>query len=372
MPKIRVFIVLFTIFFIQDLYSFTAKDPEQKAKILLVNPGQFYIRSMDHLVGIGVIDTSRIQFNAIYYEASEISIAGADEYIRENNLTYIRTSEIQCSLVKDDIFLINDCSEQFSDMFKRSDGIIFFGGWDIPPAIYGQKANLLTDIITPNRHIFEVSFLFHLLGSTRNNKHVAFLETKPDYLVFGICLGMQSMNVAAGGDMYQDIPSDIYGLKYVEEVITLDPDKMHRNYNKNLYPEKGINNHSFHPINIMNEALRNDLKISSGFFPVVVSSHHQAIKNQGKDIIVAATSMDGKVPEMILHAKYPNVIGTQFHPEFYMIYDPDSDKFRINPYDQNPMTEHEMLLKHDSYAFHLDLWSYILAKAIAQEIQPRK
>lgn len=338
----------------------------------MVNPGQFYIRSMDHLVKLGVIDTSALELESVFYAHSEVNLAGVEEYIRENKLDYIRTTEIKCMLDKDSIFLNNDCSSYFMDLYRSSDGIIFFGGWDIPPFIYGQQTDLLTDIITPNRHIFEISFLFHLLGSRRNSEHPAFLEIKPEYLVFGICLGMQSMNVAAGGDMYQDIPSEIYGLNYVEEVLTQEPEKMHRNYNKSLYPEKGINNHSFHPINITHEGLRKDLKISSGYFPLVVSSHHQAIKTPGEDIIVAATSMDGKVPEMILHAKYPNVIGTQFHPEFYMIYDPESEKFSVNPDDQNPMTEHEMLIKHDSYIFHIDLWNYIMGKVESQAINEGK
>ncbi len=40
--------------------------------------------------------------------------------------------------------------------------------------------------------------------------------TKP---FLGICLGMQNLNVALGGSLYQDIPSEIYGVRYVEDVL---------------------------------------------------------------------------------------------------------------------------------------------------------
>lgn len=68
-------------------------------------------------------------------------------------------------------------------------------------------------------------------------------------------------------------------------------------------------------------------------------------------MIVAGTSLDGKVVEMMVHSEYKNVIGTQFHPEFYTIYDPDSDKLKLNTEDPEPMTEHEMILKIIAFSF---------------------
>lgn len=41
---------------------------------------------------------------------------------------------------------------------------------------------------------------------------------------------MQTMNVATGGTLIQDIPSEIYKLQYVEDVLKLDPARLHRNY----------------------------------------------------------------------------------------------------------------------------------------------
>ncbi|MEZ4908152.1 MAG: gamma-glutamyl-gamma-aminobutyrate hydrolase family protein [Saprospiraceae bacterium] len=50
---------------------------------------------------------------------------------------------------------------------------------------------------------------------------------------------------------------------------------------------------------------------------MVVSSHHQAVKNIGKGLDIVATSMDGK-SLMLIHKKYRNVIGVQFHPGFIL------------------------------------------------------
>jgi putative glutamine amidotransferase len=177
------------------------------------------------------------------------------------------------------------------------------------------------------------------------------------------------MNVATGGDMYQDIPSNIYGLKYVEEVTDQEKDNIHRNYFKNNYPEKEINSHSFHRIDITDKNIMKFLGIPKDNFPLVVSSHHQAIKNPGAGMVVAAKSLDGKVVEMMVHSEYKNVIGTQFHPEFYTIYDPDSDKLKLNPEDPEPMTEHEMIIKNNSFQFHLDFWKMIQNKAILSKSQ---
>ncbi|MBK7095482.1 MAG: gamma-glutamyl-gamma-aminobutyrate hydrolase family protein [Saprospiraceae bacterium] len=367
MRRSTAFLICFYIFYFSGVYSASPESNAKKAKIVLVNPGVFYIRSIDFLVQTHVLDTALIEFESVFYTKSEVRYSDTDDYIRENKLHYILNREIYGNLNINTIYKKNDCTDDFREIFDNSDGIIFFGGWDIPPVYYGQKTELTVDINTPNRHLFELSFLFHLLGGNQNRDFKAFMRLKPDYMVLGICLGMQSMNVATGGDMYQDIPSDIYGLNYVEDVLKQEKDNIHRNYYKNIYPEKDINSHSFHRIDITDKNIRKSLGID--YFPLVVSSHHQAIKNPGAGMIVAGTSLDGKVVEMMVHSEYKNVIGTQFHPEFYTIYDPDSDKLKLNTEDPEPMTEHEMILKNNSFQFHLDFWKMIQNKAILSKSQ---
>ncbi len=58
---------------------------------------------------------------------------------------------------------------------------------------------MYSETTDPGRHFFEVSFLFHLLGGSRNESFKPLLDENPGYMVTGFCLGMQSMNVATGG-----------------------------------------------------------------------------------------------------------------------------------------------------------------------------
>ena len=170
---------------------------------------------------------------------------------------------------------------------------------------------------------------------------------------------MQSMNVATGGDMYQDIPSDIYDIVYVENVLKLDINNMHRNYWKNIDTGNTLNWHNFHKIKFTDNKLHNSIsKLKTDKQPTVCSSHHQAIKNIGKGFEIVATSLDGKVIEAISHRKYKNVFGVQFHPEFYYLYDPTSKKVKMKPTDKTIMTEYEMLKRHKSFEFHKKYWQF--------------
>jgi putative glutamine amidotransferase len=362
--KIKVLLILFS-FCSPAIYILSATgnpvySKASKAKILLVNPDSFYLKSIDFLVSINAIDTALINFEAVFYSKCEVNSDHGKKFKLDHKINYLEILEVDGTLSIDNIYAKNDCSDEFKTLFTNSDGIIFFGGWDIPPTYYGQKTELLTDIYTPNRHLFELSFLYHLLGSYKNNDNIELLASKPKYMVLGICLGMQSMNVATGGDMYQDIPQDVYGLKYIEDVLSLDADKRHRNYNRKLYTDKELNSHSFHYIKILDKEI---LKFSGNSDPLVASSHHQAVNKTGKNMIIAATSIDGKVIEMLTHQKFPGVIGTQFHPEFFTLYDPNSRKVKTRPQDEL-LTEHEVLINNGSYQFHIDLWKYIQQKTI--------
>ena len=355
-------LILFTILLIFSTdYSFAESKTIQTdtTKIVLVNPGVFYLKSLTYLTDNKYIEIDKLEYQAVFYSKSEVSYDKAKQYIVDNNITNIKLQIVEGDLNKDNLYQENSCSKSFYQIFKNSNGIIFLGGWDIPPYLYNQKTNILTGIYTPNRHYFELSFLFHLLGGSQNKQHKAFLKEKPNYVVSGICLGMQSMNVATGGDMYQGIPSDVYELIYVEDVLKLDINKIHRNYWRNIDTDSALNCHNFHKIKFAKSKLFTEgLGLKADCQPMVCSSHHQAIKNMGQGIRIEATSLDGKIVEAISHKKYKNVFGVQFHPEFYYLYDPDSKKVKMKPTDTILMTEYEMLLKYKSFDFHKKYWQF--------------
>src|SRR5262249_22010656 len=77
-------------------------------------------------------------------------------------------------------------------MLSRLDGIILSGGNDIPPEILGEVAHPKVEALPMARWDSERAWLLTAL--------------EMDKPLLGICLGMQVMNVVAGGKMFQDIP----------------------------------------------------------------------------------------------------------------------------------------------------------------------
>jgi putative glutamine amidotransferase len=216
------------------------------------------------------------------------------------------------------LFVENALTTQFRHMFDRSKGVIFFGGPDIPPSISGEPTHLLSVITDPFRHYLELSYLFHLLGGWQDETFEGWIQDKPDYRILGICLGMQTMNVATGGALIQDIPMQIYGVNTVEQVLALPENLQHRNYLTNLSQDRFLDPDSYHQIAIEPGSFMH--RIAGDTHPVVLSSHHQSLGKLGKGWKVTAWCMDGKIPEAIEHEQYPNVLGVQFHPERIKIF----------------------------------------------------
>ncbi len=359
MKKLLLLTVIILSVQINGIYAQKDNKANDKNRVILVNPGVFYLKSLAYLTDNKIIEINNLEYQAVFYTKNEISYDEAEKYINETGISYITLKKVDGNLTENDLYQENSCTKSFIELFENSDGIIFLGGWDLPAGTFEQKTSLLAAIRTPHRHYFELSFLYHLLGRENNKDFKPLLEKNPNYVVYGICLGMQSMNVATGGDMYQDIPSEIYGLEYVEDVLALDKNKIHRSYWRNIDTDSDLDNHSFHQIKFVDKQFfTNNYKLDKNYEPYVCSSHHQAVKSIGKGFDVAATSMDGKVVEAIYHNKYKNVLGVQFHPEFFYLHDPESQKFKMKSGDTELMTEHEMLKKLGSYPFHLKYWEY--------------
>ncbi len=353
--------LLLVLFFFNSLFFQCVKKEEAfqpKTKIALVNPSASSLKSFLNLVNHKIIDIPDPQLTVVTYSRYETDYEAIAQNLNDSRARiYFRT--IDGELTRDNLFQENPCSDSFYDVFKNTDGIIFFGGADLQPIFYSQKTSLLTKIATPYRHLFEISFLFHLLGGYRNEDFRPYLEEKPDYVVYGFCLGMQTINVATGGTLYQDIPWDIYGIEYVEDVLGLNRNLIHKNYWTNLGIADDLNRYNFHKIKLSdNRFFVTKLKRQPAEQPLVLSSHHQAVKEIGKNLQIAATSLDGRIVEALTHKKYPNVLGVQFHPEVYALYDSAGNNYRFSPYDSLSVNDYELLKKDNSLRFHYDFWKY--------------
>ena len=191
-----------------------------------------------------------------------------------------KASENYVKWMEDDNTIILDAYtiKNTDSILALADGIILTGGEDINPLQYNDTINLAVcgDINyqrdTLERKLFDFAF-------------------KNKLPLIGVCRGMQMMNVASGGSLYGDIPTEI-GTTVI-----------HRN--------NGEVNH---------EIVLCDT--SSLIFPIgtdtimVNSWHHQGLKIMPNSLRVIARSFDG-LPEAVVMDKsvHPFMIAVQFHPE---------------------------------------------------------
>ncbi len=202
--------------------------------------------------------------------------------------------------------------------------------------------------------------MFHLIGGRQNPSWIPFLQQNKNYCVLGICLGAQTMNVAAGGTLYQDIPSEIYKQKTNEGILHLSREKIHSSWHlRSLYQLEKDFAPAFHSITFKKKGLFvKKMKFKREDKPLVLSSHHQAIKKLGKNLVIIATSRDGKIVEAISHAKYKRVLGVQFHPEHYNLF-LKSKFFKKDPKGKVNFNLREYLLKNPpSMKFHRKIWEW--------------
>lgn len=338
---------------IQLLILFSIVSFAQRNVLVLAHPTAYNLELFTNLTNKNIIEIDELRILGVYHEKETYDYNKSREFIQENNISNIELRAIKEEISAEELYQENAFSGAFRNIFENSKGIIFFGGPDLPPSIYNQQMSLLTRMTDPYRHYFEASFLFHLLGGSQNPDFMPLLEENPNYTVYAICLGMQTMNIATGGNMVQDIPTGIYQVNTVEEVLKLEKNQQHRNYNNNLSIDSTLFSGSFHHISILNKSsLTGDIKINLN--PTVYSNHHQAIEKLGQNLKIIATSVDGKIIEAITHQKYPNVLGIQFHPEGKYLHDKEI-KYRIKPTDE--LISGKQILENDSsYIFHLALW----------------
>jgi putative glutamine amidotransferase len=174
---------------------------------------------------------------------------------------------------------------QRSDLSLRGyaealDGLLLQGGNDLAPETYGETP------IAPEWHGDRVRDRYELDLVER------FMQAgKP---VLGICRGCQLLNVAFGGTLYQDLPT-----QRPDAVGHLDPAHYDR---------------QFHPLRI--EPGTRLAELYGGLADAAVNSiHHQGVKDLGRDLVVEARAPDGLV-EAIRWRGPGYVFGMQWHPEF--------------------------------------------------------
>jgi putative glutamine amidotransferase len=359
MKKIVITLSIIAFSFQLFAQNFFRKDFEPGKKYILVaNPTTTNLETINFLVNKGLlkIDLQKVHFAGVYFEHQNYDFEKTRKYIEKNAYHHFKLHEFRGNLDKNRLFENNIITEELKFVFRNSVGIFFFGGPDIPPAVYGEE-NTLSVVTDPERHYFETTFLFHLLGGWQNENFKPFLEENPEYFVTGFCLGMQTMNVATGGTLIQDIPAEIYGATDVESTLQTEKENLHRNYWQYTSDDPQLMGINFHPIRFTGHPFFiRKVKAAKNTAPLVYSSHHQAVEKPGKGMEVTAVSPDGKVVEALAHSVYPHVFATQFHPEVPALYE-NREKRKFHPGDE-PHTYHEIIGK-DGVKFHKKYWKFI-------------
>jgi len=354
------FFLIYTLFISSSVFAqnfFNSTYDPLKSYILLTHPTVENIQRIQYLTEKNLLFIGETEFIGIYFYAEKYDYSQTIRYIRDNNLNNFHLQQLIGTLSVDNIFQPNDFTNNFDVMFSQSKGVFFFGGPDIQPEAYGEDKTLSV-VTDPQRHLMELSLAFHLLGSDKNPSFTPFLERNPNYFVIGFCLGMQTMNVATGGTMIQDIPSELYDASSPQEIVQIDRDNIHRNYWQEIFDNPQLMPFNFHPLRLeIGGFFQKEVNWkNSNISPKVLSSHHQAVENLNECWEVTARSMDGRIIEGIRHKKYPNVFAVQFHPEVPELYE-KGEELKFSPRDL-PQTFNQIIGK-DGLKFHRLLWKRI-------------
>lgn len=342
--------------------------------VISLYPSVGTIRDWTTLRESGLIDIQNLAVLGVYHERERTRYQSAQEYARNNHLDWISFHPISAPLTPETLFGNNACTEEFTRLFETADGVVFFGGPDILPGLYGEKTSLLTRVEDPYRHYLELSFVFHLLGGFQDASFVPLLERQPDFPVTGFCLGAQTLNAGTGGTLSQDIWSEVYGLETFEDVIALGPEAWHTNPFSRLFPWERFAGYFYHSIRFMptGAGFCREIGFDPEAAPLVFSAHHQQAEKLGKGFEVIATSTDGKVVEAIAHKRFPNVLGVQFHPEASVNYNP-TVRVRFTPEDKEPFSLNAFLeARPPTMEFHRKLWAWVASKwVVRHKARPR-
>ena len=340
----------------------TAREERAETRVLVTHPSHKTLQNFAFLVENRILNIPGLRLTAIFPRGSEKALKKARRYVKNRERPWMDVRKLDCEVPEGQVFESNECSKLFRRLIDNSQAIIFTGGADILPAVYGQPAELMTRATSPGRNFFEISLLFHLLDAGDGE---ALLEEKPNYPVLAICLGMESMNVALGGTLHQDIPSDLYGVRTAEEVLALPPEQQHSCYAERTTTRVPPQHWVSHPIRFTEHWPLSPR--SREATEDVLSSHHQAVDKLGRGLQVAATSLDGKVVEALTHRRFENVLGVQFHPEYSRGWTPQ--RRCTNTVEDNPSSNYR--LNTEMAAFYGQFWKDFATKVASEARRKR-
>ena len=185
--------------------------------------------------------------------------------------------------------LYDDDLDTLAEIYDRLDAILLPGGVDMDPASYGEAPSELCGALDPARDRVELQLVRWAID-----------DRKP---VLGLCRGLQVINVALGGTLYQDIAAQRHG------AIKHD-----------YFPTMGYaRDHLAHAVEITPGSRMQHLLESHAVR--VNSMHHQGIKLLAPALVASAIAEDGLI-EGVESNDGHFLVGVQWHPEMLEMSDP--------------------------------------------------
>lgn len=179
--------------------------------------------------------------------------------------------------------LIPDDLDTLREIYNRLDGIFLTGGVDVDPGRYGESKADYCGRIDPPRDAVEIQLI-----------RWAMEDKKP---ILAVCRGIQVVNVALGGSLFQDVAKQIPEAMKHDHFPTKDDPARDR------------------LVHMIEASHGSRTRACLGDEPVMVNSmHHQAIKQLASGLVVTATAPDGVI-EAVEGANGQYLVAVQWHPE---------------------------------------------------------
>ena len=179
------------------------------------------------------------------------------------------------------ILPVEEDPAQSEPLLAVLDGLLLSGGNDVTPMLYGERIGCRCGVLDPQRDAFE-------LALTRS-------AIDRDLPLLCICRGVQILNVAQGGTLYQDLPSSGFELHAI------------------LTNERDVPTHEV----LVNAETPLFEMLGREEVVWVNSFHHQALREVAPALRAAATSRDGVVEAVDMPGRR-FVLATQWHPEMML------------------------------------------------------
>ena len=184
-----------------------------------------------------------------------------------------------------------DDLETLRAIYERTDGILIPGGVDVDPATFGEKPHERLGRIDPARDRVEIQLV-----------KWAVEDDKP---LLGLCRGLQVINVALGGTLYQDLETEY-------------PNPIKHDY----FPTYGYSrDHLAHDVAVEAGSRMRHALVDAAV--PVNSMHHQGIKALATGLSASAVAPDGLI-EAAESTSESYIVGVQWHPEVFELSDPSS------------------------------------------------